>query len=93
MGRKATGPPGIAGLPKQGILKRPVVSLTRAFLRLKDTKKKEEQEIEGAGREKDIQIIPALEGGRSSLPSRDSILALFIVFPSLPYRRRLCGMH
>jgi hypothetical protein len=65
--------------------------MTRAFLRevitvLKDTKKKEEQEIEGASREKDIQIIPAFEGGRSSLPSRDSIIALFIALPSFCYR-------
>ena len=46
--------------------------MTRAFLREviyeRIPGKKEGQEIEGAGREKDIQIIPALEGGRSSLP-------------------------
>ena len=65
--------------------------MTRAFLREviyeRIPGKKEEQEIEGAGREKDIQIIPALEGGRSSLPSRDSIFALFIALPSFGYRR------
>ena len=69
--------------------------MTRAFLHERIPGEKEEKEIEGAvgDGEKDIQIIPALEGGRSSLPSRDSILALFIVFPSLLHRRRLHGMH
>ena len=49
--------------------------------------KKEEQQIKGAGCEKDTQVIPACEDARSALLSRDFILALFILFPSHRHRR------
>ena len=65
--------------------------MTRAFLREviyeRIPGKKEEQEIEGAGREKDTQIIPAHKDGKWSLSSPDSIIALFILLPSFCHSR------
>jgi hypothetical protein len=61
--------------------------MTRAFLHDRIPGEKEEKEIKGAGCGKDTQIIPACEDPRSALLSLNSISTLFIVFPSVHYRR------
>ena len=88
VGRKATGPLGIAGLPKREIQKGPWSVMARAFFDLsgntgirEDSKKEGGEKIKGAGCGKDTRTIPACEDARSALLSRDFILALFILFP------------